>query len=109
MAFTNGPLEVVSLPNRPNNLEESNKAIFLRGKNRKVMNLRCHADYTLIDDGEVTFIMWGPNGEETTISLKKGDRVSIPAGTAYRDQGQGIMLSCYKPAFDKDQVVFLEE
>ena len=106
MAFANGPLEAISLPNSPNNSEESNTVIFLSGKNRKVMNQRCDAEYSVID-GEVTFTLWGPDDKETTVSFKKGDKVSISAGTAYRDEGQGIMISCCKPAFDKDQVVFL--
>jgi CRP-like cAMP-binding protein len=108
LAFANGPVEAISLPNRPNSPEESYKAIFLNGKNRKVMNQLCNAEYAVID-GEVTFVLWGSDGKETIFNLKKGEKISISARTAYRDNGLGIMINRCHPSFDKDQVVLLEE
>lgn len=84
LAFVSGPIEVISLPKGNESSEKSVTAIFLNGKNQKVLNAICDAEYLVIS-GYGSFTFWDQNGLETTREVTQGDVVSISAGVAYRD------------------------
>ncbi len=85
----------------------SKTAIFLDGRNRKVMNTVCKAEYEVVA-GTGLFSIW-QDGQKDTFQVMPGDKVAIPANTAYQDNGKMIMISRCQPAFDPNQVKFLPE
>lgn len=106
VAFVDMPLEAIPLHDLENR-DGSKTAIFLDGRNRKVMNTACQAEYEIVA-GTGLFSVW-QNGQKETFQVMPGDKVAIPANTAYQDNGKMIMVSRCKPAFDPNQVKFLPE
>lgn len=106
-AFINGPLEVINL--KPDNTinNKSVAAIFLSGKNKKVLNTQCYAEYKVIE-GRGTFTVWN-NRNRKIINVEKGSVVKIEKETPYQDEGDMVMISTYNPPFTADQVKILED
>jgi len=106
-AFINGPLEVINL--KPDNTinNKSVAAIFLSGKNKKVLNTRCCAEYKIIE-GKGTFTIWNDKNRKI-INVEKGSVVKIEKDTPYQDEGDMVMISTYNPPFTADQLKILED
>ncbi len=80
--------------------------IELDGTNSKVKNTKVFATYSIVA-GTGYFLVW--NGQDCELKeVEAGDIMRIPAGTPYQDMGKMTMICINYPAFNPEQVEFLD-